>query len=213
MRRIGITQRVAFLPDINEHRDCLDQAWTLLLQSCGCVPVLIPNKLNDIPAYISQSLIDGVIFSGGNDLAQLPNAKNVSPERDQTESVIYQHCLATNTPLLGVCRGMQFMLAQDGVMPEPITRHVATKHVVKATASGALQLPDTFETNSFHTWGFPNFTGSSNYALTAQCDDGSAEAIEHRTASIAGIMWHPERNPVNQLSKRVLTDIFRLDLI
>src|SRR6478752_4151957 len=113
-RRVGLSQRVENLPDRRERRDALDQQWPVLLERLGLTPVVIPNLLQDPGAFVDDMDLGLVVLTGGNDLTHLAGAANPAPERDATEARILDHAAARGLPVLGVCRGLQLMVAQTG---------------------------------------------------------------------------------------------------
>jgi len=103
--RIGVTQRVENLKERSERRDAVDQAWTPYLQRIGCLPILIPNRLDDVANFVEQTGIDGLLLTGGNDLPGLPNATKCAPERDACEHALIEIAERKRIPLFGICRG------------------------------------------------------------------------------------------------------------
>ena len=93
---IGITQRVEFNKDYNEVRDCLDQKWTNLLCRAGIDFILLPNSLDNFETWLEKKNFSGFILTGGNDLSILPNAKNIAPNRDETERKILEWASKNN---------------------------------------------------------------------------------------------------------------------
>ena len=114
MLKVGLTQRVEVIQDTNERRDCLDQAWTRLLVDNGYLPIPLPNRVEDVDTLIAELEIDGIILTGGNDLSHLTGATNTAPERDAFERRLLERCADLDIPVLGVCRGMQMMVAHFG---------------------------------------------------------------------------------------------------
>ena len=80
MINIGITQRVDKIKGINEIRDSLDQNWYNIFSNLGINLFPIPNKGINLEHFIKGLQLKGFIFSGGNDLSHLANAKNISIE-------------------------------------------------------------------------------------------------------------------------------------
>jgi len=179
MKHIAITQRVEFIESINERRDALSQEWSELAKACGFIPILIPNN-SDIAIEISEELnIDGIIFSGGNDLAVYGGN---APERDDTETALIRYSVENNIPLLGVCRGAQMLLHYFGAKLEKVEGHVRTEHILTSGKT----------VNSFH--GFAAKTVPDCLEVTERSEDGVIEEFAHIGYKIIyGIMWHPER--------------------
>ena len=198
MKRIAVTQRVETFYGGKERRDCLDQAWTTLLQSFGAIPLPLPNALSDPGRYLSMLGVEGVILSGGNDLAELadPEQEGTASERDATERAIVSHCIGHRVPLLGVCRGMQAINIFLGGRGTRISRHAGTRHSVQAQAGFACYWPGQFEVNSYHHFGIlPDGLAPHLDAAVTCAADGTVEAFCHQSANCVGVMWHPEREP------------------
>lgn len=191
--RIGVTQRVEPSPGSRETRDCLDQRWAPLLESLGLLTIPLANRAPEPRAYVEALALDGIIFSGGNDLSDAPGARSAAPERDQLEREILAWALARRRPVLGVCRGMQAINVFLGGKLTAVTGHAGTRHVIHTLADGGLGWPDTFEVNSYHDFGVRADGLARDLVVLATSEDGSIEACRHRSAACIGIMWHPER--------------------
>lgn len=181
MKRIAITQRVELTAEHGERRDALDQRWTSLLDAAGLVGVPVPNTLIDHQGWLAALGIDGVLLSGGNDLAVYGGD---APERDRLEERLIDWAIATNRPLLGVCRGMQVIQHHFGVALHPVQGHVTAAHDIEL-AGEALRV------NSYHHWGATDTVPA--LVVTGRASDGVIEALQHRDHPVRGIMWHPER--------------------
>jgi len=181
VRLVAVTQRVGIERSYGERRDMLDQNWAHFLADCGYTILPVPNNPKVAIDLVGASRPVGLIFSGGNDLVACGGD---APERDDTERLLLQHALASGMPLLGVCRGLQFLLHAFGAKLERLSGHVATRHTVTGEAGH-------FETNSYHNWGASAV--ERPLVVDARADDGTIEAIHHESARVAGIMWHPER--------------------
>ncbi len=179
MKHIAITQRVEIIENINERRDALSQEWGELAKACGFIPVLIPND-PDIAIKISEEFnIDGIIFSGGNDLAAYGGN---APERDDTETALIRYSVENNIPLLGVCRGAQMLLHYFGAKLEKVEGHVRTEHILTSGKT----------VNSFH--GFGAKAAPSCIEVIEKSEDYVIEEFAHSEyKNIYGIMWHPKR--------------------
>jgi len=178
MKKIFISQRVDIHPDYGERRDAIDQMWAKLIFELGFCCVPIPNHpeiakemLKDIPPY-------GILLSGGNTPQQYGGN---APERDATDNVLIGYAVSNNTPLLGVCRGMQSIVLYFGGSLKKTENHIAVRHT----------LNNGFDVNSFHAYSPHELT---NDIIPVACSqDGEIEYIKHKILPITGIMWHPER--------------------
>ncbi len=206
--RVGITMRSVSLQGRNETRDALDQAWIPLLERLGMRVIPIPNSLSDPLAFMLDLRIDRLILSGGNNLSSAITTLNgkpvrtveglgdLAPERDATEKTLLQATIARGWPVLGVCRGAQFINAMNGGALELVEGHVGLEHEIEATEESAsrLGLSDRMTAvNSFHDQGIPAAGLGSGLDGLAWAPDGSIEAFAHEELPHFGIMWHPER--------------------
>lgn len=84
------------------------------LREAGAQPLLIPDGFGDDELEALLELADGVLLSGGGDLAprtygQDPSAaqRSVSSSRDATELSLARLAYDRGVPLFGICRGAQ----------------------------------------------------------------------------------------------------------
>lgn len=201
--RIGLTQRVECLPDRGERRDCLDQAWAVLLQSLGFLPIPLANSMADPVAYLEALSLDGLILTGGNDPADLPEPQGVAPERDRFERACLAHSRSRGWPVLGVCRGLQMMLLESGGRLRAIEGHVARSHRLVARRP-EFQALESQPVNSYHQYGAMPENLGQGWQVAAVAPDGTVEAMVHETWPHAAIMWHPERAPQRAADREFL---------
>jgi putative glutamine amidotransferase len=192
------------------HYDIMEHSYILYFQRLGIIPVLIPNTIKDLRLYMDSFSVQGVILTGGNDISpQLYGqhsaaCKNVSEIRNQIESELLQVAIEKGLPVLGICRGMQFInvffggcLVQD-IQSEVqgAINHAGSQHPVRITNSAVGQILGTTEltVNSFHNQGVTIDSLAPTidvFAISIQ--DGLVEGIKHPHYPILGIQWHPER--------------------
>lgn len=179
MKTVAVTQRVVVDPPHGTRRDCLDQVWPKFLLKCGLVPIPIPNSV-EAALKISEH-VDGIVFTGGNDLSAYGGD---APERDQTETALLDFAEKRDLPVLGVCRGMQMILHHFGNRLEKVSGHVAPRQRISIDGQSV-------EVNSFHNFGAMEV--SPPLMTWAIAEDGVIEAVRHAGRRITAVMWHPER--------------------
>ena len=125
-------------------------------------------------------------MSGGNDLG-------IEPLRDATENEILTYATKNDLPLLGVCRGLQFLCSQYGgrLTEDQTNRHVATSHRVEISSDyGGFSRSQILEVNSFHNYVVDDPGSLDVFAVDGE---GKVEGVFSDRQRIAAIMWHPER--------------------
>lgn len=187
------------------------------IEKVGGIPLVIPPKRQaDASTLDLLDRIDGLLLSGGADLNPIllgedpiPELHGINHERDEFELQLIQLAYNRQIPMLGICRGIQMLVAALGgtvlqdirsAMPEAklvkhsqdADRSVAT-HFVETTEGSIVQhlLGKRFAVNSFHHQAV-GATGDK-FKATAFSSDGVIEAIEStELKSIVGVQWHPE---------------------
>lgn len=161
----------------NELRDTLSEDWPNFFAetfpSTELVPILNTGGTTDV---------DALILSGGNDVGS-------SERRDAMETDLLNYCVREDIPVLGVCRGMQFIQHWLGGKLDRIEdgSHAGTVHSVR------FDNLESREVNSYHNYCIPADDLHSLLTPVAWDDQGNIEAYRCEKFRIAGIMWHPER--------------------
>ena len=206
--RIGLSTRIFSSDTYVEHRDGLAQDWAGFLEKLGYVPIFIPNTLLKIDEFLSDLSLDMIILTGGGSCpAQLTiETHDLQNKRNLMERALLEYSVANNTPLLGVCRGFQFINTYFG---GAITRslkdlekisgnHIATEHKVFFVERDWANLNGTsqMQVNSFHDDGILVGQLASCLDITAVSDEERflVEGFRHKSLPISGIQWHPERS-------------------
>lgn len=204
MKKIALTSRIIEYGPYREVQESLDIRWCSLLEDLGFLPVVIPVEARALEEYLSRELVTGVIFSGGNDLGMI-NDNLLSRKRDAFEQRVFDICLKNNFPVLGVCRGMQFIAHYFGATFMSIKGHAGCYHDVHYSRSFPVKrfCNTTEEKNSYHHYTIRDLPPCLD--TIASCSDGTIEGLIHkRHSNVVGIMWHPERMQKHASSDRQL---------
>jgi len=142
--------------------------------------------------------------------------------RDFTEKCLLDYAVKNKIPVLGICRGMQFINVYfGGKLIQNISKeikssfkHVAKDHLIelldKRLHSGKR---NQVKVNSYHNQGVDNITLSSKLNCFAKSTDGVIEGIFHPNLPIVGIEWHPERNsPDKEFNYKLIKAFLKEDL-
>ncbi len=179
MKLLALTQRGVAVPPHGEKRDSLARDWYPFLKALDCQWLVLPNEPEAALGLARRFDLGGLILTGGEDLGQYP-------ERDETEALLLAWCRQNSRPVLGVCRGFQFMHLWLGGALEPVdpARHRARRHVVE------FQNGERREVNSYHNFAPAGQAGP--LGPLARClEDGVLEAAA--APGLLGLSWHPER--------------------
>lgn len=183
------------------------------IKAAGGIPIVLPLDLSDEDAERIVETCDGFLFTGGQDVSpDLYGMNDVtgtivsSPERDHLESLLLSRALLADKPILGICRGLQFINAfmggtlwQDLPSQHPseiIHRqgkpYDAPTHQV--TLSGDLQTllgKDILEVNTLHHQAVKDL--GSGLTPMAIAPDGIIEAAQlPGKRFVWAVQWHPE---------------------
>ena len=195
--RIAITQRVVTAGGHGERRDALSQDWAryLALALPGVALLPVPNYPEGLDSFLGQHVIEGAVFSNGNDWGE-------APERDETERRLLVWCRTRRVPVLGVCRGLQALNLLLGGRIEPIVeartgeRHAAVDHEVSVSGDAFVGLAGAprITVNSYHRQGVLGDGLAPDCAAFAASGAGLIEGFHHRAEPLLAVQWHPERN-------------------
>ena len=169
-----------------EPRDSISHDWTRRLSGWGMTPLLIPNTATDPGAYMADLGLDIVVLTGGEDCGE-------TPSRDATEAALLDHAIARKLPVLGVCRGLQFLNRHLGGRLTPVEGHAGGAHRVTVTPSWRDIYEAAESVNSYHAWAVEAAGRAPGLVPFATDDGGRAEGLCHEALPIAAVMWHPER--------------------
>jgi putative glutamine amidotransferase len=180
------------------------------VEDAGGRPLVVPPADDGIEETLDA--LDGLIFSGGEDLGPdqygaetHPETTGVSPVRDRAELALLRAALERDMPVLAVCRGSQVLnvaLGGDLVqhLPEVVgdekhkhTPGVFADHDVDVAADSRLGslLGERAPVKSHHHQGYGRL--GDGLAPVAWAEDGTIEALEDPSKRFAvGVLWHPE---------------------
>jgi putative glutamine amidotransferase len=192
----------------------LGMTYMRAVERSGAIPMVIPPL--DVEATESVlELIDGVLLSGGPDIAPSHYREQAHPalgptweELDRVELELARRALDRGVPVFGICRGAQTMnVAAGGDLHQhlPDVDAVGTNHrsehpgenlcheieVEPESRLAEIAGETRFEVNSFHHQAVHHL--GEGMRVSAHADDGVVEAIENPDLPFAiGVQWHAE---------------------
>ena len=191
MSPILVSQRLVRQESYGEIRACLDEAWGVFFDGAGAFPIPLISSTPTKPLWDNIKPA-ALILTGGNDLSCFSDDP-LSRMRDDLEKSHLEEAIVRNIPVLGICRGAQFIAHYFKSTLKSVSGHVATRHSI------AVDSPSSFGSlgesgrivNSYHSYGITEL--GADLGPLAQAPDGTIEAFEHKRYPILGLMWHPER--------------------
>lgn len=185
MEKVIFTQRVEVVERYGERRDCADQRIAEFIQTCGFLPIPVPNNKAMIADLVKEINPVGIVLTGGNSLDKYGGN---AIERDETDCELIRLAVEQNIPLYGFCRGMQSILDYFEEELSNVNNHVAIYHNIVGEIEESV--------NSYHNQACLKLRENTVFDILAKTEDGVIEAIRHKQYKILGTMWHPEReNP------------------
>ncbi|KHL17119.1 putative glutamine amidotransferase [Mumia flava] len=177
------------------------------VHAAGGEPAVLHGPAADPCAGLAERLerFDGLLLPGGADLG--PDRYGQEPHPLTTAVVAFQDDLDLATaramvevglPSLAVCRGMQVLnVALGGTLHQHVTEdgvaHHDSVHEVDVAPGSRLRSivgAARIDVSSYHHQALD--VVAPDLVVTARSDDGVVEAVEHRTADVVAVQWHPE---------------------
>ena len=185
------------------------------LKAAGSVPIVLPLMDNIDDVREIMDICDGFLFTGGQNVDPTIYAEEktalcgeCSIERDNMEKLILDEALKNDKPILGICRGIQFInAALGGTLWQDIPTQFSDKlthcqkppfdvpiHDVEIVTDSPLYRllqKKTIAVNSYHHQGINKL--SPHLKCMAYAPDGLTEAVYAPDKRFLwAVQWHPE---------------------
>ncbi len=224
---------VGVMPLWDEERDSI---WMLPgyldgLRQAGGIPLIFPLSSDEEELRRLMALCDGFLFTGGQDVSPslygeepLEDLLSVCPMRDRMESLVFKEALRADKPILGICRGIQFINAALGgtlYQDLPSQHPSGTEHcqrppydepihdvlVIKDSPLFRLLGTERLPVNSYHHQAVKKL--APGLIIMALSPDGLIEAV-HMPAKhfLWAVQWHPEYSWRTDSASRKLFSVF-----
>ncbi|WP_274556291.1 gamma-glutamyl-gamma-aminobutyrate hydrolase family protein [Streptomyces spiramyceticus] len=183
----------------------LPAGYPRLVRAAGGLAAMLPP---DAPSSAADVVarVDGLVVAGGADVEPVrygaePHPRTGPParERDAWELALIEAALASGTPLLGICRGMQLLnVALGGTLVQHLDGHtggvgVLGEHAVKPVPGTryASIVPEEDGVPTYHHQAADRL--GEGLVVSAYAADGTPEAVELPGEHwVLGVQWHPE---------------------
>ena len=200
-------------------------SYVTAVERAGGRPLLVPPVDDGVEETLD--VLDGIVFSGGDDLdpgsygADVhPETRGTAPHRDDAELALLTAALERNLPVLAVCRGSQVLnvarggdlvqhlpevVGHEGHRPTPGT--FAEHDVTLADGSRLAEVlgGDHAPVKSHHHQGYGRL--GDGLREVAWAEDGTIEAVEDPSKRFAlGVLWHPEEGEDARLFEALVAE-------
>lgn len=173
-----------------------------------------------LPAAERVRQFDGILIPGGADL--LPSTYGAEPHeltqpadyagQDEFEASILRAAIDANIPVLAICRGFQlFNAVSGGTLNQHIgdetNPHRNSLHPVTVMPNSRLREilgDDEITVSSYHHQAVE--VVGPKLTVVATAPDGVVEGLEHPSAPLVAIQWHPEDDAETNPQQQALFD-------
>lgn len=228
--RIAVPSYVFFDPNYGGSpgypRMVLNEDFPRSIQDAGAACYILAASEDTSFLEEQISYMDGIILPGGDDIDPIyygeepKNSKLYNPLRDTFESELLRIAVEQEKPVLGICRGMQFInVFFGGTLFQDVKGDGATtyEHIQAANFHCPFHHVDVEEksflheatgkrelrVNSLHHQAVKDI--APGFEVTARSRDRLVEAIERREGSfVAGVQWHPEMMSTHDSDARAI---------
>ena len=201
------------------------------LKEAGATPVIFP--LTEDPEEISRlvDMCDGILLTGGHDVSPeiygeepLDGKVSCCRERDNMEKLVLEDVMKEGKPILGICRGIQFINAVRGGTlyqdlpsqhPSQIEHHQTPPYdipvhdviISRSTPLYECLGTDRISVNSYHHQAVKAV--APELEIMAESEDGIVEALYKPFYSFLwAVQWHPEFSYKNDGNSRKIFRAF-----
>lgn len=208
-----------------EWMDSLENAYINFFSSYGFNLFPVSNVIDDIDVLFEVCQPDGIVLTGGGDVdpalfnESRTNNMSISEKRDRIETKLLDTATQQQIPVLGICRGMQFINVYFGgrLIGDINAIDIHRNHTTPSNHKISIIEPrlfneagrDEFEVNSYHNQGIrSNMLADPLISFAVFEDLGIVEGFYHTKHNIIGIQWHPERDNSPLSLDKVLMSAF-----
>ena len=164
------------------------------------------NALLSLGASLTEEPVeaDALLLPGGGDIhprrygREIDGSTEIDEARDEEEFALLRRFLDAGKPVFGVCRGLQLInVAFGGTLHQHIEGHNridGQDRLHESRTNDPLLRAlygERFLVNSAHHQSIDAL--AEGFDAVQWAEDGTIEAIRHRTLPVFATQWHPER--------------------
>ena len=189
------------------------------VERAGGRAILVPPDEDGIEELLDA--VDGLVFSGGNDLDPSgygadahPATNGTNPPRDRGELALLTAALERDLPVLAICRGVEVLNVVRGGdlvqhLPE-VVGHEEHREVVGEFSEHEVRVDPSSRlgevrgaVKSHHHQGLGRI--GDGLREVAWAEDGIVEALEDPDKPfVVGVLWHPEAGEDQRLFEQLV---------
>jgi putative glutamine amidotransferase len=202
-----IGRRAASVPILRFSATLAAEAMCEAVWAAGGEPVVVHGPSGSPTLELPERLarFDAILLPGGADVDPLRYGQDPVAEidgvvsfQDDLDLAVARAVVLGDLPTLAICRGMQVLnVALGGTLHQHLTEttvgHRNAVHdvtVERGSRLHAIVSADRVPVSSYHHQAVDRI--AADLVVTARADDGTIEAVEHRTADVVAVQWHPE---------------------
>ncbi|MBQ7434001.1 MAG: gamma-glutamyl-gamma-aminobutyrate hydrolase family protein [Lachnospiraceae bacterium] len=200
------------------------------IKHAGGIPIIFPLSTEEQELEQLIEMCDGFLFTGGHDVS--PRIYNEDPMecvdscevRDKMEMIVLKKAMDADKPILGICRGIQFINAALGgtlyqdipkQCPSSIEHHQSPPydipvHDVSIVNNSPLQKclrVSRLSVNSYHHQAVKAV--APELSVMAVSSDGIVEALYRENSRFLwAVQWHPEFSYKTDANSRKILEAF-----
>lgn len=215
--RALITQREA-VDSHGEQVDILEARYVTYFSRLGVTLYPVSNFLPELTSLLEKEMFEGLILTGGGDISTQFyshfHGGGTQPNRDRTEKQLIEFFLKEKKPILGICRGMQYInglwggrvSVLDGLK---VRRPIGKDHPVEIGG-------ETWLVNQYHNDGiYVQDLACGLKPLAVDRENQVVEAFVAEREQVLALQWHPERTfsekQTQKKTAELIQTFFRLD--
>ncbi|MDO5442581.1 MAG: gamma-glutamyl-gamma-aminobutyrate hydrolase family protein [Bacteroidia bacterium] len=194
----------------NGSSSTLGNSYVNAVRMAGGVPVILPLVRDEAQAHALMDKIDGLIMSGGEDIAPayygeeiLNETVGINAVRDTSDFLLIQAARDCAKPIMGICRGHQLInVAFGGTLYQDLPSQLEVIHrqeepssvpthkvgFIKGSRISELVGTDSLMTNTHHHQAIKDI--APGLKVTARAADGVVEGCEG--PGVFCVQFHPE---------------------
>ncbi|MGI5989008.1 MAG: gamma-glutamyl-gamma-aminobutyrate hydrolase family protein [Lachnospiraceae bacterium] len=208
---------IGVMPLIDEQKSSI---WMLpeyldLIREAGGIPLVLPITLSAEDYREIRGGLNGFLFTGGQDVnpalygeEKKDGCGELCPERDKLEEMVFEDAWGRDIPILGICRGIQFINVMRGGtlyqdlslehpsgcchnMSSPYDRPCHRVKIQKNSPLFELWKREEKPVNSIHHQAIRDI--GADLSCMAVSEDGLTEAVYAPDKRFVwAVQWHPE---------------------